>query len=111
MSTTIKLDGREVSLAWTNRAQFRLGSLPSVPPLKGHSVVTGLCSWIWAMLPKDVASAYSEPADIADAIDLSEASALLEAVNAALEGAETGEEGSAKNDSSGKRRKSASKAG
>lgn len=108
-AATVSLNGREVTLAWTNRAQFRLGTLASVPSLKGHQFYTGICSLVWAMLPKELHALYSSPDDLCDHIKIEDCPVFLDAIVAAQEAASAGEEGSAKNYSSGKGRKSASK--
>lgn len=105
---TIKIDGDEVEIRWTNRAKFRLGMLERVPAIEGLHAFAGLCAWIWAMLPRD-ASQYKEPADIADAIHDDEVAAAFEALNQTLEESAPSKEDSPKKDSSGRKRKSASK--
>ena len=112
MSATIKLKGRDVALAWTNRAQCRLGSLPRVPDLSNpEQAYSGICAWAWAMLPRNIASRYPTYEDIAEDITEENMVEISEAISAALEEADQGEEGSVKNASSGKGRKSASKPG
>lgn len=107
--STITLNGRDVELKWTNLAQYRLGQLDSFPKLKGHHVYAAICAWVWVMLPREVARLYQSPEDLTEHIDPKQFSSFLDAIIAAQEEGSIGKEGSPKNDTSGKGRKSASK--
>lgn len=107
--TTVTLNGREVDLKWTNLAKYRLGTLESIPPLEGHRFYAGLCAWVWVMLPREVAKLYPSPDSLVEHIDPDKAESFLDAIISAQEEASSGKEGSAKNATSGKGRKSASK--
>jgi len=89
-SPVARIGGREVRLALTYGARWRVQSLPGGSPAGAdfrnpQKIFSAAISWAWAMLPADARDEYPIPADLADAIvNETEAASLVTAVSAAL---------------------------
>lgn len=83
----MKLRGQPVTLSWTNRAQYRIGTIGGLPDItQPEQRFAAICAWAWAMLPRHLARLYKTPEDLAEDITPELVGPLVEAVNAALGG-------------------------
>lgn len=113
MSKAIKIGDTEIELKLTNRAEFRLGELANPPQLHiRHKAYHGICSWVWAMLPRELEAQYPKPEDLADVITIDRVAEFGAAVaDAIYVDRDTGKDGTSKNGKPGSTQLSASKPG